>query len=120
MKASEQEILYKDLVGDAVADLATQPKTHESYLQYFTEKFNIDSEIYEVVGIELYGIKEPSLSLICEDKSKSTDLKKHITKIDISSIKFKIEDILEGLHIVLYKNDDEIYKDLNPDEEITL
>lgn len=120
MKAVEQCLLYNDLVGDVAADLAKQPSTQESSLQYFAEKFNIDDDRFKVVGIELYGVKNPSLHLICEDSLKVNNDISFISKIIIPSDRFDIEEILEGLHIVLYKNFDEKYKNLDIGEEIRI
>ena len=92
----------------------------ESSLQYFAEKFNIDDDRFKVVGIELYGVKNPSLHLICEDSLKVNNDISFISKIIIPSDRFDIEEILEGLHIVLYKNFDEKYKNLDIGEEIRI
>ncbi len=120
MKAIEQFEVYQDLVGDAAADLAKQPNSHDSNLQYFADKFGIDSQKFKIVGLELYGVKDPRLCLICENLLKSTESKSFISKIEIQSETFDIEDILEGLHIVLYKNFDERYSKLNVDEELRI
>ena len=120
MMALEQYLLYNDLVGDVVADLAKQPSTHDSYLQYFAEKFNINSDRFKIVGIELYGVKDPTLHLICQDLLKTKNNIPFISKIEIPAERFDIEEILEGLHIVLYENFDEKYKNLNINEVIRI
>lgn len=117
MKASVQ---YNDLIGTVAADLSDSI-TNDNDLQELLDYFKIDKNRYRIFGISLYGTSDFHSKLICVDKVKSTDMKKHIVTIRIDSNEENMLDLLfKRFHVVLFERFNDKYHELDYDEEISL
>lgn len=115
MKASTQ---YTDLVGTAAADISDSSRSNT--LEEVAQHFNLDKKRFKIIGLSIYGIGRLSVSLICEDLSKSTNDKKYIVKLLIDNVDDVIALVLKRLHVVLYNKRDEVYPDIELSEELHL
>ncbi len=74
MKATTQ---YNDLIGTAAADVADYPANS---LEELGKNFGLDTEIYQVIGVTVYGVDPPSVSILCIEKSSGNKKKIHIDR----------------------------------------
>jgi hypothetical protein len=113
MKASTQ---YNDLVGTAAADISYG--FLQSNLNAIANAYNLDQNRFTLVGLHLYGVNPPRLSLICVDNERSEEGNEHIVKMAIDDDRNDILSFLfERLNIVLYPRFDRTYPSLDYNEE---
>lgn len=117
MKADTQ---YNDLFGTAAADISDFTTSHND-LKDLANYFKIDINRFKVIGLSVYGTERFTVSFICIDNVKSTEVKTHIVKIRIDD---EYENILrllfKRLHLVIYSQYEKKYSDMDYDEEIKL
>jgi hypothetical protein len=119
MKADVQ---YNDFIGSSAADISDYLGTkYNDDIESFGKFFKIDEERFKVIGISIYGVQDPYISLYCIDKNRTTEFKEHIVKISVHIEEEDQKDILEilfkRLHIVLHSRFDEKFPNLDYDEE---
>jgi len=73
------EVQYNDFIGTAAADVSDHTD-----LNKFLAKRGVDIGQYEAIGAKFFSwyTEGFSASIICIDKEKSTDTKKHVVRID--------------------------------------
>lgn len=117
MKAQVQ---YGDMVGTAAADISDFANND---LQQVAINLGVDTKRFKIVGVALYGLDVSSISLICEDLSKSNEQSKHMVKLYVDledENKDVISDIFKRLAVVLYLRRDEEYPAIDQYEELNL
>lgn len=115
MKAQTQ---YTDLTGTVAADISDFT-TRSNQLNEVANHFNLDQKRFKVVGINIYGIENFSVSFICVDRQRSTDDKELICTIRIETNEKEVLSLLfKRLNIVLYEKFDEKYRNLEIDDEL--
>lgn len=117
MKAQVQ---YGDMIGTAAADISDFANND---LQQVAINLGVDTKRFKIVGVALYGLDVSSISLICEDLSKSNEQRKHMVKLYVDleeENKDVISDIFKRLAVVLYLRRDEEYPAIDQYEELNL
>ena len=114
MKASVQ---YNDLLGTAAAD-----KSDYVWIDSVLIKRGVNTDRYEAIGASFYAGYSDffSASIICIDKEKSTDEKKHIVSISFENefTKEHFFDLFKRFEVVITKRFGD-YEELEIDEEMT-
>lgn len=75
------ETQYTDLEGILAADVSDLT-TITNDLHQLAKHYGIDTERYDVFGLDIYGVKEHSVRLLAVDKEQSTEDKEHLVKIE--------------------------------------
>ena len=115
------DVQYNDFRGTAAADISDNlGSKYGDNLDSFSKLFKVNEERFEIIGISIYGTRDFIISLLCIDKNKSTDEKKHIVSMsmDIEHEKEILPILFKRLHIVLHSRFDKEYQELTYDEEI--
>jgi hypothetical protein len=119
MKADVQ---YNDFRGFAAADIADHlGGPAGDNLSSLAKRFKLDQNRFKIIGLSLYGLSKPSISLICVDNEKSRDGQEHIVSMfyDVEGDDPKLEDIFKRLNIVLHDKRDDQYSKLDYVEEVS-
>lgn len=113
MKAFVQ---YNDLLGTSAAD-----KSDHVWIDSVLIKRGVDTNKYEAVGASFHAGYSNyfSASIICVDKEKSTDNKKHIVSISFENefTKEQFFDLFKRFEVIVTKKFGD-YESLEIDEEI--
>jgi len=118
MKAT---VSYNDFVGTAAADISDALSEYEGdTLKSIGKYFKLDENRFEIVGLSIYGTSDFSISLICVDKTESTEEKAHIVSMmyDVNNNKEILDILFKRLDIVLYSKFDEKYANIENHEEV--
>ena len=117
MKANVQ---YNDFIGTAAADIS-DPLGFQggNDINQIAKHFKLDEERFKPVGISIYGPDGFWISLICVDKERSTADKEHIVKmsVEVENEREILDFLFKRLQIVLYDKFDNIYPNMDIDEE---
>lgn len=83
--------------------------------------FGLDANRFKVVGLSIYETENFYVSLICIDKSKSTDTKEHLVKMsmDINDSKNVLDTIFKRFHVGLHDKHDNKYRHMDYNEEVS-
>ena len=118
MKASKQ---YTDFIGTAAADISDAlggPGGDD--LDTIGKHFGLDHNRFKIVGLSISGIENFHISLICIDKSRSTDEKEHIVSmsLDLDEEQSILDIIFKRFHVLIHDKFDKKYRELDYDEEV--
>ncbi|NVO03768.1 MAG: hypothetical protein HXX09_13810 [Bacteroidetes bacterium] len=95
---------YTDLKGRVSADISDFIG-NDNNLQDILEDYNLEKEKYKVIGININGVSEIEISLICIDKSKSTKENDYLVELKIERGAITIlEDYFKKLRIILFED----------------
>lgn len=114
MKASVQ---YNDFVGTSASDISD----HTNLTEFLISR-NVDTDRFEAIGASFYsGYDDFSASIICVDKEKSTDEKKHIVEISFEKDFGKEEffNLFKRFNVIITKKFDG-FQNNEIDEEISI
>ena len=109
---------YDDLKGIVAADVSNLSTT-TNRLEELAEAIEIDTERYNVIGLDIYGIGEFFVKLIAIDKEKSNEEKEHLVTIAIDDQE-NLKRIFKDLHIVLVNKFKQQYLKRKIDEKIDI
>ncbi|SDH78796.1 hypothetical protein [Myroides phaeus] len=117
------EVHYNDFTGSIAADISDRIAANKgNYISSIGEYFGIDKERFKVVGISMSGITSFNLTLICVDNEKSSPLKEHIVKmnvsLDVEGQKTMLELLFKRINVMLFDAGENHYPSLECDEEV--
>lgn len=118
MKARVQ---YNDFEGTVAADISDGiGGINGDDLEAIGKYFDLDEKRFKIVGLSIYGTSEFSISLICVDKQKSTNVKEHLVNMicKLEDEKEILNSLFKRLHIVLYDRFDDKYINADYDQEV--
>lgn len=111
---------YNDLTGTVAADISDLTTTQNDLTDLATS-FKIDTERFKAVGISVYGTQEFSVSFICVDKTKSTEEKEHLVKMEIDhNYKDILSLLFKRLEFIIYDKFDSKYREIENHEDVKL
>ena len=118
MKAS---VSYNDFIGTAAADISDFLSEYAGdTLKSIGKYFKLDENRFEIIGLSIYGTNDFTISLICVDKTESTEEKEHVVSMmyDVNKNKEVLDILFKRLSIVLYSKFDEKHANIEYNEEV--
>lgn len=117
----EASVQYNDFKGVAAADIADNlGGILGDDLASLAKRFKLDQHRFTIVGISIYGVSEPRISLICVDNERSADGKEHIVSMfyDKEGDDPKLKNLFKRFNVVLHDKHDDKYPNLEYHEEV--
>ena len=117
----KSDVQYNDFKGTAAADIADYLGGGQGDdLSSLAKRFKLDQERFTIVGISIYGVSDPSISLICIDKEQSQEGKEYIVKMryDMEEDGPALNSLFKRFHVVLHDKYDDKYPGLDYNEEV--